>query len=263
MNEPATTLATRVLPMTTQGLRAPKMAELAANRLRNSIIRGEFREGDSLPVETELMAFFGISRQTLREALRILESEALIRISRGANGGPKVMSPQADTVARHFGLMLQYQGTTLSDVLEARLLIEPQAARLVAERASGHAPQRLRAIIQEEEQVLTDDVAFAHATIRFHETLVDLAENRTLALMLRTINGVFERHLSLVTLSASREGDNSEDKKLGLRAQSKLARLVEAGDGQAVEDFWRRNLMTISKVLLRQYQLDRIIDLID
>lgn len=263
MNQPATTSINRVLPIATQALRAPKTSELVANRLRNSIIRGEFNEGDSLPIEADLMALFSVSRQTLREALRILESEALIRISRGANGGPKVMAPQAETVVRHFGLMLQYQETTLADVFEARLLIEPQAARLVTERAREQAPQRLRMLIHQEEQVLADDIAFAQATIRFHEALVDLAENRTLALMLRTINGVFERHLSLVTLSASQKGDNSEDKKLGLRAQSKLARLIESGDGAAAEEFWRRNLMTINKVLLRQYQFDRIIDLIE
>lgn len=263
MDEPAALPFSRILPVDIQALRTPKMAELVANQLRNSIIRGTFKEGDSLPIEAELMALFKISRQTLREALRVLESEALIRISRGVNGGPKVMTPQSETVARHFGLMLQYQRTTLTDVFEARLLIEPQAARLVAERASELAPQRLRMIIEEEELVLADDIAFAHATIRFHETLVELAGNRTLALMLQTINGVFERHLSLVTLSASQIGDNSEDKKLGLRAQSKLTRLIAAGDGQAAEDFWRRNLTTIGKVLLRQYQLDQIIDLLE
>ena len=70
-------------------VRVPKMAELVAARLRRMIVRGELVEGDALPSETALMEEFAVSRPTLREAFRVLESESLINVRRGARGaGP-------------------------------------------------------------------------------------------------------------------------------------------------------------------------------
>ena len=61
----------------------PKAAELLAARIRGQIIRGELKEGDALPAESELMETFGVSRPTLREAIRVLEMESLLRMRRG------------------------------------------------------------------------------------------------------------------------------------------------------------------------------------
>src|SRR5690349_13917530 len=84
--------------------KTPKVAETIAGSLRNRIVRGELKEGDALPPEAELMAQFSISRATLREALRILESESLLSVKRGLGGGPRVHLPDRGNVVRHFGL---------------------------------------------------------------------------------------------------------------------------------------------------------------
>jgi GntR family transcriptional regulator, transcriptional repressor for pyruvate dehydrogenase complex len=244
-------------------LRAQKTAELVATQLRNRIIRGELKAGDALPGETALMIHFSISRQTLREALRVLESESLLSIRRGVNGGPHVLPPDPELVSRHFGRVLQHQGTTLADVFEARKLIEPRAVRLLTERAAQRAPPVLRRIIDEELAVIDDHAAFAHATIRFHEALIELSGNQTLQLMLRTIDGVFEKHISLVTLTASRLGDTTRDKQLGLRAQRRLVQLIELGDAAGAEAFWQTNLDTMGKVILRQHSFERVVDVLD
>ena len=68
-------------------VRVPKTAELVASHLRRQIVRGELKEGDALPPESALMEHFGVLRPTLREAFRVLESEALISVRRGARGG--------------------------------------------------------------------------------------------------------------------------------------------------------------------------------
>src|SRR5580704_2051753 len=73
-----------------QRIRVPKTAELVAAELRRKIVRGELAEGDALPSEAALMADFAVSRPTLREAFRVLESESLISIRRGARGGARV-----------------------------------------------------------------------------------------------------------------------------------------------------------------------------
>ncbi len=74
-------------------VRVPKTAELVAQHLRRLIVRGEIAEGESLPAEAELRAQFGVSRPILREAFRVLESESLIVVRRGARGGAIVRLP--------------------------------------------------------------------------------------------------------------------------------------------------------------------------
>src|ERR1700730_3414140 len=117
-------------------LRIPKAAELIAGQLRRQIVRRELSEGEELPSEAELMARFDVSRPTLREAYRILESEGLISVRRGARGGARVHMPKADVAARYAASVLQANGVLLSDVYEARTMIESSAAAVLAARRS-------------------------------------------------------------------------------------------------------------------------------
>jgi GntR family transcriptional repressor for pyruvate dehydrogenase complex len=92
-------------------LRAPKTAELIAESLRAQIRAGELRTGDRMPTEMELMRQFGVSRPTLREALRMLEHDELIVIRRGARGGATVRPPGVAPLCRALGdLLMQAEG---------------------------------------------------------------------------------------------------------------------------------------------------------
>src|SRR5436305_6464125 len=119
-----------------QPFRVPKTAELVARDLRTKIVRGELKDGDTLSAEGELVERYSVSRPTLREALRSLESEGLLTVTRGSRGGPRVHPPDPRLAARHLGLVLQHRGTTLADLFGARVLIEPSCVHLVA----GSAP---------------------------------------------------------------------------------------------------------------------------
>src|SRR5436190_15156949 len=128
----------------TAPLRVPKTAELVASHLRRQIVRGELKEGDALPPESALMEHFGVSRPTLREAYRVLESEALISVRRGARGGARVHIPDGDVAARYAGLVLQFRGTTLADVYAARSAIELAALDAMRPRVTKAALKPLR-----------------------------------------------------------------------------------------------------------------------
>jgi hypothetical protein len=98
----------------------PKMADIVAADLRRQIIAGELEEGDPLPPEDQLMQHAGVARTTVRGALRILESEGLLVVQRGAHGGARIRTPSVSNVARYIGLVLQCEGATLRDVYDAR-----------------------------------------------------------------------------------------------------------------------------------------------
>ena len=87
-------------------MRVPKMADMIADHIRNRILDGELKEGDSLPSEAQLLEGFGVSRPTLREAFRVLETEKLISVSRGSRKGATVHAPTIDIVSRYMTCLL-------------------------------------------------------------------------------------------------------------------------------------------------------------
>src|SRR5215207_3456259 len=104
-------------------VRPPKTSELVADHIRRLILRGELKEGDSLQPELQLMETFSVSRPTLREAFRILESEQFISVLRGSRSGARVHLPRAENVARYAAFVLQAQRTPIADIYGARLLV--------------------------------------------------------------------------------------------------------------------------------------------
>ena len=125
-------------------VRPLKMADMVAGRIRQMIARGELTDGEWLPTEPELMEQFGVSRPTLREAFRLLESDSLVTIRRGPPGGARVTVPGPEAAAAQFGMLLTLTGTTLKDVYEARTIIEPAAARRARRGGHRRGPQAAR-----------------------------------------------------------------------------------------------------------------------
>lgn len=223
-------------------LRIPKAAELIAADLRRQIVRHELSEGAGLPSEADLMAEFEVSRPTLREAYRILESEGLITVRRGARGGARVHMPRADVAARYTASVLQANGVLLSDVYEARTIIEAPAAGILAARRSKKDIAALRLINDEADAAATDPVAFLDAHHRFHNAVSDLAGNRTIALFARMIDAILDA--ADVQHVEARLADETE-LLAGHRAQRahvKFINLLEAGDAPEAEKLWRKHL---------------------
>ncbi len=167
----------------------PKMAELVAERIRGQIARGEFNPGDSLPSETELMERFGVARPTMREAIRILESESLISTRRGAQSGPKVRKIDVSVLGRRAGLLLQMSGATMDDLYEAQAVLEPKAAGLAALRRTKADLTTLRELIERARRV-TDVADFGPIAVEFHVALVRASKNKTLTLLIEMLHSL-------------------------------------------------------------------------
>ena len=248
-----------------QPFRVPKTAELVARDLRSKIVRGELKDGDTLPSEGELVTRYSVSRPTLREALRILESEALLTVTRGSRGGPRVHLPDPRLAARHFGLVLQSRSTTLADIFGARLLIEPSCVHLVASTARRTAPAVLNVFIEQQRTALAakQDDEHARASARFHRALIELTKNGPLILLMSMLTHIYERHISTATLAANVQRFDAASRTRGMKAHEKLVGLIEAGDGDGAETFWRKHLEGIDKLIRENYAVEREIDLLD
>jgi DNA-binding FadR family transcriptional regulator len=234
------------------GSRLREKPQQIADELRAAIVSGKLVEGDSLGREPELVERFGVSRPSLREALRILEAEGLITVVRGVYGGVVVHEPDQRMTARTASLVLHARNVSLADVFEARALLEPMAAKAIASRRSRRAAvAELRGLIDKEEESIEDPEAFGVANAAFHARLVALAGNQTLAIVAEMLDEIVERAVTAVSRAEDAVGSVSTRRR-GLRSQHRLLTLIDAGDASGTEAHWRAHMAIVGRVMLGQ-----------
>ncbi|MGB9223578.1 FadR/GntR family transcriptional regulator, partial [Mycobacterium sp.] len=130
--------------MSTPPERSDKRASRIARRIEADIVRHGWTVGESLGSEGALQQRYGVSRSVLREAVRLVEHHQVARMRRGPNGGLFICEPDAGPATRAVVIYLEYVGTTLEDLLNARLVLEPLAAALAAEHIDEAGIDRLR-----------------------------------------------------------------------------------------------------------------------
>ncbi|MBX3094442.1 MAG: FadR family transcriptional regulator [Cryobacterium sp.] len=227
------------------GPRIPKMAEVIAAELRGRILAGELRPGDYLYSEGALMEQYQVSRPTLREALRLLESQGLITVRRGSHHGPIVNLPDIQVTARSLAIQLQLRDASLGDVHAFRMLVEPTAVRLAAERATSSDIDELRKLLTDAESAIGNVDAFAYQGWNFHLKLIQMSGNAVAAVVIEALERISERH------SARKMTDVSDlvlQHERNLRAHEHLVELIEQGRIQEVESYWTKHMAAVGEI---------------
>lgn len=160
--------------------------EQVAEQLRQLILVGDLRPGDQLPVEGRMCEIFGVSRSTVREAVRLLSAQDLVHTTRGVAGGTFVSAIDPDAVSGYLRMRLSLlsnaDGVSVQEMLEARELVEVPAARFAAERATSEQRAALIEAADTERRARLQPRSFAERK-EFHEILVQASGNRLLAMM--------------------------------------------------------------------------------
>jgi GntR family transcriptional regulator, transcriptional repressor for pyruvate dehydrogenase complex len=241
------------------------MAELVASRLRHRIVGGELDDGDELPREAALLEEFGVSRPSLREGLRILETEGLIRIRRGKVGGAIVRRPTAHSAAYHLGLTLQSRATTLSDLARARGVLEPACAAFAASqdaRARKLIVKQLTDLIDENERLLGESFGFTESALRFHAAVVELSGNTTVTVLAGALEAVWsaqERHWARRVSSDGGYPDLQKQSEV-LRAHRRIVKAIADGDAEAATGAMRSHLAKSQPYVSDR---DRVVDVLE
>lgn len=214
--------------------------ELLAEDLRAQITSGRLRPGERLPAEPQLCARSGLSRSTVREALRLLASQHLIITTRGVTGGSFVAQPNAVKVADSLTLgmdMLMSSGAVGAyDVLEARELIEVPAAALAAQRRTEEHLGALREALSSAETDDLDRRLSAH--VRFHTALAAATGNRLIELLAMPLYGLaFERPAAEAVTAGTFAVIRQE--------HVAILRAIEERDPAAAMDSCRAHLVTL------------------
>jgi len=253
-------------PIFRSSIRVPKTAEIVADHVRRRIIRGELQEGDFLPPEGQLMSTLGISRPTLREAFRILEAESLISVVRGSRTGARVHQPRVESVSRYAGFVLQSQGTTVADIYDARLGIEPFIARRLAETRPPEAITRLRDEAERLTLLVNEAryVDFMIGLAEFHRLLVEVGGNRTLLLITTILQDVVARYQVEFFQRRGLPHELQRKRSLwGISSFRKLIELIEDGLADAAEAHWRLHLVNANASWVEPADADMLIEVLD
>jgi DNA-binding FadR family transcriptional regulator len=218
--------------------RVRKAYEQVNDQLRELIVSGELTPGERLPNETVLAREFGVSRATVREALRILTAQNLIRTTKGAGGGSYVTLPTVDHISEfirgNLNLLSESQDVTLDEFLELRDLIEIPAARLAALRAGEEHLVRLREAIPEQPLKMTTQEQFVYNK-GFHTVVVEACGNTLLYIAAQPVFTVLQTHLARSTLGRSFHRAINEHHK-------RIHGAISAGDADAAESEMRGHL---------------------
>jgi DNA-binding FadR family transcriptional regulator len=179
--------------------------EQVADQLRDLIVHGTISEGTRLPGEAELATHFGVSRTTIREAMRVLSTQNLVRSARGAKGGTYVTLPGIEQVSESLraGLdtLVAAERISLGSFLEAREMLEVPAARLAAERRDEKVLERLRGAVPAEPLDLPVPQQFTHNR-DFHSVLLEASGNPVLYVCALPIFTLLQTNLSRNELGA-------------------------------------------------------------
>jgi GntR family transcriptional repressor for pyruvate dehydrogenase complex len=207
----------------------PKASDVLAEHLRESILRGELPEGSPLPSERELGERSGLSRASVREALRILESEGLIQTRPGRNGGASVKQPTAESIARSVELFVRGHRVRLESLLESREAIEPAIARLAAVNRNDDDLARLSAAQARLTSSTHDRAAYLAANVDWHMAVALASHNEPLIGFMSAISGVIRMATELDPF------DTDEVRGLTIAAHERIHAAIAAGDPAAAE----------------------------
>lgn len=200
-----------------------------AERLRERVVGGELQPGARLPNEAVLASDFGVSRATVREALRVLAAQNLIRTAKGAGGGSYVTLPSvggvSDFLHSSITLLADADDVTLEDLLEARELLEVPAAQLAAKRRSETDLERLWATVPDEPLRLGALEQFTYNR-EFHSVVIEGCGNTLLLMAAQPVFDVLQRNLARSTLGRRFHRAINQHHRA-------IAAAIEAGDADA------------------------------
>ncbi|MGI8335541.1 FadR/GntR family transcriptional regulator [Actinomadura scrupuli] len=226
-------------------MRQPRLAELVASRLREEILSGRLKEGDSLPRQEDLLADFRVSLPSVREAMRILETEGLISVRRGNVGGAQVHLPTVRRTAYMLSLVLQARQVALTDTGTALGRLEPICAGMCAARPDRETAVLpvLRAMLDEQQQAIGDAAAFNRSSREFHERLVELCGNETMILVVGAMESIWSAH-EAETFQHVRPGTapDADTMRAAFRDHRALLRAIESGNEPRAASLARAHL---------------------
>ena len=212
-------------------------------QIRNLIEKGRLKKGDQLPTERELADTFKVSRATVREAIRTLESMRLVESRQG--NGTYVLASSEETLVQPLAAALFSEKDNLIDIFSIRKMIEPFIAQLAASYATRDEIKELEEILKEQEKALESGSNKVGTDSAFHSSLAGMAKNRVLERLLLAI-------VDLLAQTREEYLQNEERAQSSLRGHQKVLSAIKDGDCAAAKEAMLHHLDNVERLIFKK-----------
>lgn len=213
-----------------------RISEIIVEQIRLLMRQGQLKPGDRLPPERDLCERFGVSRVTVREALRMLESAGLVEIRVGARGGAFVTAPSSNRVGEGLTDLLTLSVISAANVTEVRMILEVGIVPLVCERATEDDLAELEKICARSEAALSNGEYTMDMSLEFHARVAKSTHNPALEMLVESFRGPI-----LMSLMEAREAA-PEMGGLGTKEHERFIEAVRRRDSDNAARIMREHL---------------------
>lgn len=214
-----------------------RMSEVIVDKIRELMREGQLRPGNRLPPERELCELFGVSRVTMREALRMLESAGLVEIRVGARGGAFVTAPSSNRVGEGLSDLFTLSVISAADVTEVRMILEVGIVPLVCERATEEDLAALEKICERSEEALRAGEYTMDMSLEFHTAVAQATHNPALEMLVESFRGPILMSLQRAKDAAPEMGGR------GTKEHEQFIEAVRRRDADQASRIMREHLM--------------------
>ena len=168
-------------------VRAQRLSDFIVEQIENAACAGQLKPGDKLPTERELAALFRVSRTCVREGIRALELRGLVEVRRGVKGGQFIRSADSRVLARGLVMLVRHHPLVPADFAEARVMIEPEVARVAAIRGTSADLQELGSMVDSRARLAARSEEAQTLDIAFHRLVAQATKNSVQILVVNTL----------------------------------------------------------------------------
>jgi DNA-binding FadR family transcriptional regulator len=244
-------------------LRQPRLADIIAARLRNDILSGKYQEGEVLDIAGGVFEDFSASLPAMREAVRVLENDGLLRTRRGSSGGVEVRLPTSRRIGEVIAMVLQARRTRPDDVGRTLALLEPICAVMCAERKDRHVTvvPILRQIVKTQRERLGDRTAYMADARAFHDSIVEHCGSETMIVAAGALEVIWSAHAtSLYTGNVITAPDERIRPQLiaAVDAHEKVVDAIDSGDADLAARLLREHI-----AVTQRSEPNTVLDVVD
>ena len=220
-----------------------RVYEEIVKQIHSLIQKGKLKQGDQLPTERELADTFKVSRTSVREAIRYLESMKLVESRQG--DGTYVIASSEEALVQPLASTLFLEKDNIMDIFSIRKIIEPQVAQLAAENATASEINELEEILQEQAKDLASGTGITKTDSEFHNLVTQTAKNRVLERLLLAI-------LDLMAKTREKYLQVEERAQKSLKGYQEILSAIKARNPVAARQAMRRHLEEVEHILFNK-----------
>ncbi|MER6975551.1 FadR/GntR family transcriptional regulator [Streptomyces carpinensis] len=213
-----------------------RVSQAIVDQIKLLIRDGRLQPGDRLPSERELRERFGVSRVTVREALRVLEASGLVTVRVGAHGGAFLTTPSPERLGEGLADLLSLAPLTAANVTEARMIVELGILPLVVDRATEEDVAALLEMVEEGAQALREDRYEMGMSAAFHIRVAACTHNPAIEMLVQSFHGPMLMSLEQARAAAPLMGRRGTDE------HRKLAQAIAKRDLEAATSVMRTHI---------------------